>query len=43
MNPSGVQNGVVGRELIDGGFMDSKSQVLDFDILVEMLFRVIPE
>ncbi len=43
MNPMELRQGVFGRELINGEFMDANDKNLDFGTLVELIFKTIPE
>ncbi len=43
MNPMELRQGVFGRELINGEFMDSNDRTLDFSMLIELVFFTIPD
>jgi hypothetical protein len=43
MNPMELRQGVFGRELINGEFMDANDTNLDFGTLVELIFKTIPQ
>ena len=40
MNPTSIENGIPGREMVDGTFISAFSPALEYDLLIETLSKI---